>query len=132
MEQKRLDEELQAIHKRILPAYTEAHAIHSLEEKGFRPVKTLNLADGHKIILEKIVGMGNNERIERFEISVIPGENKILIDGGNMPGNYCRQYSKKFQQSMGDFYSFVPNQADQGTSVKTSTKTLQHQKIGRE
>ena len=62
------------------------------------------------------------------EITVIPSENRILIDGGNMPGDYCRQQSLKFQKSMGKFHSFVPYKSGEVTEVKNSVKVKQ--KIG--
>ncbi len=112
-------------HKKILPVYTELHAIHSLTEKGFKHVKTYQQDNGYKLIFEKVVGTGINERFERYEITVLPNENRILIDGGDMPGDYCRQYARKFQRSMGEFESFVPHSSTQGRTIKETIKTKQ-------
>ncbi len=117
--------QLQKYHELILPIYTEFHAIHSLKEKGFNHIKTYNQDDGYKMIFEKIVGQGNDHRIDRFTITVIPSENRILIDGGDMPGDYCRQQSRKFQRSMGKFKSFTPYQSSKTATVKESVKTKQ-------
>ena len=116
---------LQRFHEQILPIYTEFHAIHTLKEKGFKHVKTYNQKNGYKLIFEKLVGQDNNQRIDRYEITVLPNENRILIDGGNMPGDYCRQYSRKFQRSMGKFESFIPHYSSQASSVKESVNTKQ-------
>ncbi len=117
--------QLQKFHELLLPIYTEFHAIHSLKEKGYNQVKTYNQDDGHKLIFEKLVGQGNDRRIDRFEITVIASENRILIDGGNMPGDYCRQQSRKFQRSMGKFKSFMPYQSSKTIEVKESVKAKQ-------
>ena len=127
-----LNIQLQKFHEQILPIYTEFHAIHSLKEKGFKHVKTYNQEDGYKLIFEKLVGQGNDQRIDRYEITVIASENRILIDGGNMPGDYCRQQSRKFQRSMGKFKSFVPHQSSESTAVKESVKTKQRIGIKRQ
>jgi len=127
-----LNLQLQNFHEQILPIYTELHAIHSLKEKGFKHVKTYNQEDGYKMIFEKLVGQGNDQRIDRYEITVIASENRILIDGGNMPGDYCRQQARKFQRSMGKFHSFVPYQFRKATAVKESVKTKQRIGIKRQ
>lgn len=130
--ESQLSLQLQKFHELILPIYTEFHAIHSLKEKGYNHVKTYNQDDGYKMIFEKLVGQGNDRRIDRFEITVIASENRILIDGGNMPGDYCRQQSRKFQRSMGKFISFVPYQSSKTTAVKESVKTKQRIGIKRQ
>lgn len=118
-------------HKKILPVYTELHAIHSLTEKGFKHVKTYQQDNGYKLIFEKVVGTGIDERFERYEIRVLPNENRIIIDGGDMPGNYCRQYARKFQRSMGEFESFIPYSSTQDRTIKETVKTKQHIEIKR-
>lgn len=123
-----LNIQLQNFHEKILPIYTEFHAIHSLTEKGFKHVKTYNQDDGYKMIFEKLVGQGNDQKIDRYEITVIASENRILIDGGDMPGDYCRQQSRKFQRSMGKFHSFVPKKSTKASGVKESVNAKQ--KIG--
>jgi len=130
--ESQLNLQLQKFHEQILPIYTERHAIHSLKAKGFKHVKTYNQDDGYKMIFEKLVGQGDDKRIDRYEITVIASENRILIDGGNMPGDYCRQQSRKFQRSMGKFKSFVPHQSSKATAVKESVKTKQRIGIKRQ
>lgn len=123
--ESQLNLQLQKFHEKILPIYTELHAIHSFKEKGFKHVKTYNQDDGYKMIFEKLVGKGDDKRVDRYEITVIASENRILIDGGNMPGDYCRQQSRKFQRSMGKFISFMPYQSSKATAVNEPIKTKQ-------
>ena len=130
-ERKLLEQTIKKIHNKILPLYTEKHAIHSLVQKGFSHVKSYKDIDNYKLIFEKITGVGANQNIMRYTITVIPKENKILIDGGNMPGQYCRQYSRKFQRSMGEFENFVPHTILQSDQQKVQNKIKQYERIGR-
>ena len=127
-----LNDYLHSLHEKILPKYTELHAIHSLTQKGFRHSKTYQLVESYKMIFERIVGSGSNQRIDRYEILIIPNENRIIIDGGDMPGEYCRQHAKKFQNTMGTFESFVPHTTNTAEAVKIKTQTKNYQKLGRE
>jgi len=126
-----LSEEIQEIHQKILPKYTEFHAIHSLIQKGFKHIRTYQLDNSYKMIFEKIVGSGAQERIDRYEITVFPKENRILIDGGDMPANYCRQNAKNLQQSLGEFHSFHPHNSEEAVQIRNKVKIKQQQKIGK-
>lgn len=95
-------------HEKIFPRYTELHAIHSLTNKGFNLVKRDIINDNYVLILEKRIGSNFPVRVDRYKITVIPHENRILIDGGIMPGDNCRQYAKNFQRTMGKLESFSP------------------------
>ncbi|MHA1282419.1 MAG: hypothetical protein ACTSQP_07900 [Promethearchaeota archaeon] len=129
--EKKLNLKLQKFHEKILPKYTEFHAIHSLIKKGFKHVKTYAQDNGHIMIFEKVVGTGKIQRIDRYKITVFPAENRITIDGGNMPGDYCRQYARKFQRDMGKFHSFIPYQSEEHIKIKKSVKTQERIRIGK-
>ena len=126
-----LSQKIRECHLQILPKYAELHAIHSLTQKGFRHVKTYELENAYKMIFEKIVGAGAQERIDRYEITVFPNENRILIDGGDMPGNYCRQNAKNFQQSMGEFKGFTANNSEEATYIRNKVQIKQKQTISK-
>ncbi|MGQ4876007.1 MAG: hypothetical protein ACP6IY_18230 [Promethearchaeia archaeon] len=129
--ERELNLKIQQLHEKILPKYTEFHAIHSLIKKGFKHVKTYAQDNGHIMIFEKVVGTGKNQRIDRYKITVFPAENRIIIDGGNMPGDYCRQYARKFQREMGKFHSFIPYHSEGYTKIKKSVKTQERIRIGK-
>ncbi len=127
--QKELHQKLKEFHELILPKYTEFHAVHTFKQKGYSYVKTLKTAKGYKYIFEKVIGEGGNQHLERYEIEVIPSENRILIDGGDMPGRKCRDQAKKFEKDMGSFHSFVPRQTTQeNQQVKQYTQSTVSQK----
>jgi hypothetical protein len=94
-------------HEKILPRYAEVHAIHSLAKKGFKPVKKEELSDRYVITLEKPNGTKFPSRVDRYKITVLPQENIILINGGNMPGDNCRQYARNYLKNIGKLESFT-------------------------
>jgi hypothetical protein len=95
-------------HEKILPRYVEVHAIHSLTSKGYKLVNRDKLSDRYILTLEKRIGSNFPVRVDRYKITVLPQENIILIDGENMPGDNCRQYTKNFQRGIGKLESFTP------------------------
>jgi len=124
--QKRLDETF----NKVLPKYTEYHAIHTLIEKGFAHQKTYDIENGKRMIFQRSVGEGSTARIERYSIDVFPNEGRIIIDGGDMPTTTCRKYIKKFEDSMGEFVSFQPhNSVTTQQKVETKQKTKQEIKF---
>ncbi len=117
-----LKEKIRGIHEKILPKYTELHAIHDFQQRGFKYREMMKTQTGYKYIFEKVVGSGQSQQTERYIIEVIPSENRILIDGGNMPGRRCREQAKKFEKEMGKFQSFIPHSTSQQNAIQSTTK----------
>jgi hypothetical protein len=126
---EKIQKQIGTYHQRILPKYTEFHAIHEFKKKGFKFIKRINLKEGYKYIFEKVEGKKFNKTLERYTISVLPKENRIIVNGENMKGRRCRQYARKFEKDMGNVKSFIPHQRNAKRGAKTKRKSQNRLRI---
>ena len=130
-ERANLKQSLNQVNEQVLPVYTLKHAIHSLKNKGFRYKRQRAISGGKRMFFEKTVGSGRSSKRLTYQIDVFPGEGRIVVEAGDMPGNSCRSYLKDFEKSMGKVSSFVEHQQTTRNRSRTRTRTNSRQRMRR-